>query len=51
MADAIAAQTSIPDLLAGKTPAVLDNAPALAGLVAQCRATAGTVVGPGQIDD
>jgi hypothetical protein len=49
-ADAVIDQTSVADLVAGKTPAVLTNAPAVARIAISCRATSGTVVGTNEID-
>jgi hypothetical protein len=49
-ADAVTAQSSVADIISGKEPPVLANGPAIAQIAATCRATAGTVVPPGEID-
>jgi hypothetical protein len=49
-ADAVTAQASVADLVAGREPAVLNNAGAIAQIAATCRASADTVVGTNEID-
>jgi hypothetical protein len=49
-ADAVTAQSSVADIVAGKEPAVLANGAAIAQIATACRATAGTVVGTNEID-
>jgi hypothetical protein len=49
-ADAVTAQSSVADIVAGKEPAVLTNGAAIAQIAAACRASAGTVVGTDEID-
>jgi hypothetical protein len=49
-ADAVTDRTALPELIAGKTPAVLTNKSAIAQIALTCRATADTVAGTNEID-